>query len=58
MDAARNGTGRNAPILSCPVPVGTIVRHPNGDVLADLTSSGDRYMAAAGGRVGGETPVS
>src|ERR1019366_5067906 len=44
--------GRNGTDLVVPVPVGTIVRHPNGDVLADLTSSGDRYMAAAGGRGG------
>ena len=44
--------GRNGTDLTVPVPVGTIVRHPNGDVLADLTSSGDRYMAAAGGRGG------
>ncbi len=35
-----------------PVPVGTIVRHANGDVLADLTAGGDRYLAAAGGRGG------
>ena len=44
--------GRNGADLVVPVPVGTIVRHPNRDVLADLTSSGDRYMAAAGGRGG------
>ena len=44
--------GRNGADLVVPVPVGTIVRHPNGDVLADLTSSGDRYMAAAGGKGG------
>ncbi|MGD0983720.1 MAG: GTPase ObgE [Acidimicrobiales bacterium] len=44
--------GRNGADLVVPVPVGTIVRHPNGDVLADLTASGDRYMAAAGGRGG------
>ncbi len=44
--------GRNGTDLVVPVPVGTIVRHPNGDVLADLTAAGDRYMAAAGGRGG------
>jgi GTP-binding protein len=44
--------GRNGTDLVVPVPVGTIVRHENGDVLADLTSTGDRYMAAAGGRGG------
>ncbi|MGO9582279.1 MAG: GTPase ObgE [Acidimicrobiales bacterium] len=44
--------GRNGADLVVPVPVGTIVHHQNGDVLADLTSSGDRYLAAAGGRGG------
>ena len=44
--------GRNGPDLLVPVPVGTVVRHPNGDVLADLASAGDRYLAAAGGRGG------
>ena len=44
--------GRNGDDLVVPVPVGTIVRHQNGDVLADLTLSGDRYLAAAGGRGG------
>jgi len=44
--------GRNGADLVVPIPVGTIVRHPNGDVLADLTAGGDRYMAAAGGRGG------
>jgi GTP-binding protein len=44
--------GRNGTDLVVPVPVGTIVRHHNGDVLADLTCDGDRYLAAAGGRGG------
>jgi GTP-binding protein len=44
--------GRNGADLVVPVPVGTIVRNKDGDVLADLTSNGDRYMAAAGGRGG------
>ncbi len=44
--------GRNGADLVVPVPVGTVVRHPNGDVLADLSSAGDRYLAAAGGRGG------
>ena len=44
--------GRNGDDLVVHVPVGTIVRHHNGDVLADLIASGDRYLAAAGGRGG------
>jgi GTP-binding protein len=44
--------GRNGEDLVVPVPVGTVVHHQNGDVLADLTSPGDRYLAAAGGRGG------
>jgi GTP-binding protein len=44
--------GRNGEDLVVAVPVGPIVRHANGDVLADLTSSGDRYLAADGGRGG------
>ena len=44
--------GRNGADLVVPVPVGTIARHHNGDVLADLTSDGDRYLAAAGGKGG------
>ena len=44
--------GRNGTDLVVPVPVGTIVRDQNGDVLADLISAGDGYLAAAGGRGG------
>ncbi len=44
--------GRNGQDLLVPVPVGTVVRSQNGDVLADLAASGDRYLAAAGGRGG------
>ena len=44
--------GRNGADLVVPVPVGTIVRRRNGDVVADLTAEGDRYLAAAGGRGG------
>src|SRR5271157_831563 len=44
--------GRNGADLVVPVPVGTVVRSQSGDVLADLAASGDRYLAAAGGRGG------
>ena len=35
-----------------PVPVGTMVRGPDGSVLADLATAGDRWLAAGGGRGG------
>ena len=34
------------------MPVGTVVRGLDGTVLADLATSGDRWLAAAGGRGG------
>jgi len=34
------------------VPPGTVVHGPGGEVLADLVSPGDRYMAGRGGRGG------
>lgn len=47
MRAGRNGEDR---ILK--VPLGTVVRTPEGDVLGDLTASGDRLVVARGGRGG------
>jgi GTPase len=38
--------------LEVPVPEGTIVRDRDGEVLADLVHSGDRVLAARGGRGG------
>ena len=35
-----------------PVPVGTIIKNFDGDVLADLSRDGDRWLAAAGGQGG------
>src|SRR5687767_1629163 len=35
-----------------PVPPGTVVRGPDGKVLADLATDGDRWMAAKGGQGG------
>jgi GTP-binding protein len=34
------------------VPVGTVVRGLDGEVIADLSHAGDRFLAAAGGRGG------
>ncbi|HEY5023841.1 MAG TPA: GTPase ObgE [Acidimicrobiales bacterium] len=38
--------------LEVPVPVGTMVRGPDGAMLADLATTGDRWLAAGGGRGG------
>lgn len=44
--------GRSGEDLEVMVPVGTLVRSLGGDVLADLASPGDRFLAARGGRGG------
>jgi len=44
--------GASGSDLEVPVPVGTVVRGPDGAVLADLASAGDRWIAARGGRGG------
>ena len=44
--------GKNGATLVLKVPSGTVVRSPDGDVLADLVGTGARYVAARGG-VGG-----
>nr|NLD40726.1 GTPase ObgE [Actinomycetales bacterium] len=44
--------GRNGTDLVLPVPEGTVVTTPGGEVLADLVGAGTRYVVAAGG-VGG-----
>ncbi len=38
--------------LELPVPVGTIVKTPEGEVLIDMVDPGQRYVVAAGGRGG------
>ena len=58
--AARNGThgmgkgrhGANGDDVVVPVPVGTVVRTQDGEVLADLAADGVRYLAARGGQGG------
>ena len=47
----RRHGGRGAD-TAVPVPVGTVVKDRGGRVVADLARSGDRWMAAAGGRGG------
>ena len=44
--------GRAGADLEVPVPEGTIVRTLDGAVLVDLATSGDRWLAAAGGQGG------
>ena len=38
--------------LELPVPVGTVVKSPDGEVLLDMVIPGERYIAAPGGRGG------
>lgn len=38
--------------LVVPVPIGTVVRDRDGEVLADLVADGDTWVAAAGGQGG------
>ncbi|WP_221584355.1 GTPase ObgE [Microbacterium sp. G2-8] len=45
-------SGAQAPTLELPVPVGTVVKDPSGEVLADLIEPGMRFVAAPGGRGG------
>ncbi|AEE46550.1 GTPase ObgE [Cellulomonas fimi] len=44
--------GATGPDLVLGVPDGTVVKGPDGEVLADLVGVGARYVAAAGGRGG------
>ena len=44
--------GHHGKRLVVRVPEGTVVRDLEGDVLADLVTQGDRWLAAAGGRGG------
>jgi GTP-binding protein len=47
-----NRHGADAEDVVLPVPNGTVVRTPEGDVLADLVGAGTRFVVAEGGRGG------
>lgn len=47
-----NRSGAVGTPLDLPVPVGTVVSTPEGEVIADLTEPGTRFVVAAGG-IGG-----
>ena len=49
----RDRTGRDGQTLEVPVPVGTlVVDDETGEVIADLTSDGEEFVVAHGGRGG------
>lgn len=50
--SSNNRTGADAADLELKVPVGTVVRGEDGELLADLASPGDRAVVARGGRGG------
>ena len=57
---AQNGTqgmgdfrqGKNGADIVLPVPDGTVVKSTSGELLADLTGAGERFVVARGGRGG------
>ncbi len=44
--------GRGGASLRLPVPIGTVVTTPEGEILADLAHAGQEYVVAKGGRGG------
>jgi GTP-binding protein len=48
----KNRHGKAGGDLDVPVPEGTVVRDPSGEVIADLAVAGDRWLAARGGKGG------
>lgn len=44
--------GKNGEDLVLPVPSGTVVKDQHGNVVADLVTPGERFVAAAGGQGG------
>ncbi|MGZ4613607.1 MAG: GTPase ObgE, partial [Kineosporiaceae bacterium] len=47
-----NRNGASGDDVELPVPDGTVVKNPDGEILADLVGAGARFVAAAGGRGG------
>ncbi len=47
-----NRSGAAGELLELPVPVGTVVKDPDGTELADLSEPGMRFVAAPGGQGG------
>jgi len=47
-----NRSGFMGETLELPVPVGTVVKDPNGEVLHDMVIPGERFVVAEGGRGG------
>ena len=47
-----NKNGANGTDLILPVPNGTVVKTPDGEVIADLTGTGTRFVVAQGGHGG------
>jgi len=47
-----NRAGANGEALDLPVPVGTVVTTPDGELLADLDQPGMRFVVAPGGQGG------
>jgi GTPase len=50
--AAKRKTGATGGDLDVPLPVGTVIRDRDGEVLCDLPEVGDRWLVARGGRGG------
>lgn len=47
-----NMHGKNAPLMVIKVPLGTMVKDENGDVIADIVDDGQEVLVAKGGRGG------
>jgi GTP-binding protein len=50
MGKKRHGAGGSSTVV--PVPVGTVAKTFNGEIVADLSQEGDRWLAAEGGQGG------